>query len=172
MAEDRQGRRPASVVRGPGGVQARVSALLGCPSSQSRASRPSSSGRWPIRCGGRASRSAPTWPKGSAGRACRAADFRRFVMMAMGSADEMRVWCRYCLDLGYIDEATWQTLAPGVSRDREDAAGSAARRSGAILMHLSVICRLSSVLWTGSGAFRRPVKAAREGRWRYRKCAC
>ena len=36
------------------------------------------------------------------------ADFRRFVMMAMGSADEMRLWCRYCLDLGYIDEATWQ----------------------------------------------------------------
>ena len=36
------------------------------------------------------------------------ADFRRFVMMAMGSADEMRVWSRYCLDLGYVDEATWQ----------------------------------------------------------------
>jgi four helix bundle protein len=28
--------------------------------------------------------------------------------MAMGSADEMRVWARYCLDLGYVDEATWQ----------------------------------------------------------------
>jgi four helix bundle protein len=36
------------------------------------------------------------------------ADFRRFIMMAMGSADEMRVWARYCLDLGYLDEATWQ----------------------------------------------------------------
>jgi four helix bundle protein len=36
------------------------------------------------------------------------ADFRRFLVMAMGSADEMRVWCRYCLDLGYIDEPTWQ----------------------------------------------------------------
>jgi four helix bundle protein len=36
------------------------------------------------------------------------ADFRRFLVMAMGSADEMRVWCRYCLDLGYIDEATWR----------------------------------------------------------------
>ena len=35
-------------------------------------------------------------------------EFKRFVMMAMGSADEMRVWSRYCLDLGYIDEATWQ----------------------------------------------------------------
>ena len=36
------------------------------------------------------------------------ADFRRFVVMAVGSADEMRVWTRYCLDLGYIDEAVWR----------------------------------------------------------------
>ena len=35
------------------------------------------------------------------------ADFRRFLTMAMGSSDEMRVWTRYCLDLGYIDEARW-----------------------------------------------------------------
>ena len=34
-------------------------------------------------------------------------EFRRFLAMALGSADEMRVWVRYCLDLGYIDEATW-----------------------------------------------------------------
>ena len=36
------------------------------------------------------------------------AEFRRFLRIAMGSADEMRVWARYCLDLGYIDETTWQ----------------------------------------------------------------
>ncbi len=36
------------------------------------------------------------------------AEFRRFLMMAMGSADEMRVWARYCLDLGYIEEGTWR----------------------------------------------------------------
>ena len=36
------------------------------------------------------------------------AEFRRFLRIAMGSADEMRVWARYCLDLGHIDEATWQ----------------------------------------------------------------
>ena len=35
-------------------------------------------------------------------------EFRRFLVMAIGSADEMRVWSRFCLDLGYIDEATWQ----------------------------------------------------------------
>tara|TARA_B100000315_G_C14236904_1_gene433564 strand:- start:119 stop:502 length:384 start_codon:yes stop_codon:yes gene_type:complete len=36
------------------------------------------------------------------------AEFRRFLRIAMGSADEMRVWCRYCLDLGYIDEDQWR----------------------------------------------------------------
>ncbi len=36
------------------------------------------------------------------------ADFRRYLAMAIGSADEMRLWSRYCLDLGYIDEAMWQ----------------------------------------------------------------
>ena len=36
------------------------------------------------------------------------AEFKRFVLMSTGSADEMRVWIRYCLDLGYIDQATWQ----------------------------------------------------------------
>jgi four helix bundle protein len=30
-------------------------------------------------------------------------EFRRFVLMSIGSADEMRVWLRYCLDLGYLD---------------------------------------------------------------------
>ena len=35
------------------------------------------------------------------------AEFRRFVWMAIGSADEMRVWARYALDLGYIDEPLW-----------------------------------------------------------------
>ena len=30
-------------------------------------------------------------------------DFRRFVTMAIGSADEMQVWTLYCRDLGYID---------------------------------------------------------------------
>ena len=36
------------------------------------------------------------------------ADFHRFVMMALGSSDEMRVWSRYCLDLGYIEAAQWE----------------------------------------------------------------
>src|SRR5436190_13014288 len=35
------------------------------------------------------------------------AEFRRFVRMAIGSSDVMRVWLRYAFDLGYIDEPTW-----------------------------------------------------------------
>jgi four helix bundle protein len=34
------------------------------------------------------------------------AEYRRYLLMAIGSADEMQVWIRYCLDLKYIDEAT------------------------------------------------------------------
>ena len=34
-------------------------------------------------------------------------EFKRFLLMAMGSADEMRVWSRYSYDLGYIDESRW-----------------------------------------------------------------
>ena len=37
-----------------------------------------------------------------------AAEFKRYLLIAVGSSDEMRVWARYCLDLGYIDEAMWQ----------------------------------------------------------------
>ncbi len=37
------------------------------------------------------------------------AEFSRFLAIAIGSADEMRLWSRYCLDLDYIDEATWRS---------------------------------------------------------------
>ncbi len=36
------------------------------------------------------------------------AEFKRFLLMSLGSSDEMRVWCRYCYDLGYIVENSWQ----------------------------------------------------------------
>ena len=35
-------------------------------------------------------------------------EFRRFVVMSMGSADEMRVWLRYCRDLDYLDVQRWE----------------------------------------------------------------
>ena len=37
-----------------------------------------------------------------------AAEFKRYLTMAIGSSDEMRVWLRYCRDLGYVDDETWQ----------------------------------------------------------------
>jgi four helix bundle protein len=40
-------------------------------------------------------------------------EFRRYLLMAVGSADEMRLWSRYCLDLGYIDDRTWQEWRDG-----------------------------------------------------------
>ena len=36
------------------------------------------------------------------------AEFKRFLWMATGSADEMRVGARYALDLGYLDEPAWR----------------------------------------------------------------
>ena len=36
------------------------------------------------------------------------AEFKRFLWMAIGSADEMRVWARYAFDLGYIDDPLWR----------------------------------------------------------------
>ena len=36
------------------------------------------------------------------------AEFKRFLSMAIGSSDEMRVWVRYALDLGYVEEPLWR----------------------------------------------------------------
>ena len=49
--------------------------------------------------------------EGSARQRSSKAEFRRYLVMAMGSADEARLWCRYAQDLGYLPEATsavWQ----------------------------------------------------------------
>ena len=37
------------------------------------------------------------------------AEWIRYLKIAVGSSDEMRVWIRYCLDLEYVDERTWST---------------------------------------------------------------
>ena len=34
------------------------------------------------------------------------AEFKRYLLMAIGSADEMQVWLRYCADLNYVDQKT------------------------------------------------------------------
>jgi len=33
------------------------------------------------------------------------AEFQRYLSIDIGSSDEMRIWIRYCVDLGYIDSA-------------------------------------------------------------------
>ena len=40
-------------------------------------------------------------------------EFDRFVIIAVGSADESRLWCRYAEDLGYLDLAQAQTWRDG-----------------------------------------------------------
>ena len=37
-------------------------------------------------------------------------EFKRYLLIAIGSSDEMRVWLRYCLDLNYLSEDRWQYL--------------------------------------------------------------
>ena len=32
-------------------------------------------------------------------------EFKRYLVMAMASADEIQLWCLYARDLGYVDEA-------------------------------------------------------------------
>ena len=47
------------------------------------------------------------------------ADFRRFVVMGIGSADEMRVWLRYARDLGYVEPAqvaAWSAAYAEIAR--------------------------------------------------------
>jgi four helix bundle protein len=49
--------------------------------------------------------------EGSARQRSSSTEFRRYLVMALGSADETRLWCRYARDLGYLSEATslaWQ----------------------------------------------------------------
>ena len=57
-------------------------------------------------------------------------EFRRFVTIGIGSADEMQVWSLYCRDLGYIDKdvaGRWQgeyreiaRMLQGLSRSSSD----------------------------------------------------
>lgn len=36
------------------------------------------------------------------------AEFKRFLMMALGSSDEMRLWLRFCKDLNYITDEDYK----------------------------------------------------------------
>ena len=56
----------------------------------------------------RASKSVPSNLAEGYGKRRSNAEFNRFIQMAIGSADEMRVWVRYCYDLGYVQEKRWK----------------------------------------------------------------
>ncbi|MBI1309180.1 MAG: four helix bundle protein [Proteobacteria bacterium] len=42
------------------------------------------------------------------GKKASRAEFKRFIGMALGSAEEMRVWLRYCLDMKLISKKEWE----------------------------------------------------------------
>ena len=47
------------------------------------------------------------------------AEFKRYIQVALGSAEEMRVWIQYCFDLGYLAEAeteNWQSGYQEIAR--------------------------------------------------------
>ena len=47
------------------------------------------------------------------------AEFRRYVIMALSSADEARLWCRYARDLGYVEAETaaaWRNALGRIAR--------------------------------------------------------
>ena len=151
MRSERQtdGLRPPveAPLRGSRGVQAGVSDLLGGPSRS--LDFPAIEQRALADQVRRASKSICANLAEGFGRqaACAGRLPALYLMMAMGSADEMRVWCRYCLDLGYIDEATWQRwrqeyheIAKMLQGLHQDAAGAA---RCALSDHLtSVLCPL------------------------------
>ena len=57
--------------------------------------------------------------EGSARRGGSRREFERYLRMALGSADEARLWCRYAEDLGYIPAErgqAWRASFQDVSR--------------------------------------------------------
>ena len=48
-----------------------------------------------------------------------AAEYRRYLLAAIGSSDETQLWLRYCVDLGYVEEVMgrkWVDVYGEVSR--------------------------------------------------------
>ena len=61
-----------------------------------------------------------------------AAEYRRYLMMAIGSSDETRLWLRYAADLGYVDQSAcrqWQDEYGEISRMLQSIYGSWSRPS-------------------------------------------
>ena len=56
-------------------------------------------------------------------------EFRHYVRMALGSAEEARLWCKYAEDLGYVPEATAQVW--------RETYGEIGRMLNGLLKHLT-----------------------------------
>ena len=57
--------------------------------------------------------------EGAGRQAASDGEFRRYVIMAIGSADEARLWCRYAADLGFVSQETagdWQSELSEIAR--------------------------------------------------------
>jgi four helix bundle protein len=57
--------------------------------------------------------------EGYAKRAHSQPEFRRYLLMALGSSDEMQVWSSYCRDLGYVEQSVtrrWQDEYASISK--------------------------------------------------------
>jgi four helix bundle protein len=48
--------------------------------------------------------------EGYAKRSFSPAEYRRFLIMAIGSSEEMRVWLEFCLALQYLNEENWRKM--------------------------------------------------------------
>ena len=55
------------------------------------------------------------------------AEFRRYVLIALGSADETILWCRFAHDLGYLDSPTHDKLFASFSEIARMLNGLAAK---------------------------------------------
>ena len=97
-----------------------------------------------------------------------AAEYRRYLLAAIGSSDETQLWLRYCIDLEYLEDVTGQEVDRRLHRDQPHVAGSPCELDSFFLIPGSWLL----VPGRGSGAFRRPMKRRREAAWRYRKCEC
>jgi four helix bundle protein len=68
--------------------------------------------------------------EGFAKRVYSQAEFKRFLLMSLGSSDEMQIWSRYVADLGYIEVRQaegWQAEYREIFRDAQRAAAKGAR---------------------------------------------
>ena len=59
-------------------------------------------------------------------------EFRRYLVMAIGSADETQLWCRYAADLGYVENeqaSAWADEYRQIARMLQSLANTAAQPS-------------------------------------------